>query len=71
MDSLNFLAIIVAAVANLAIGFVWYGPVFGKQWMKLNNYTEEEMKGINPGPLYAQSLVATLVMYAVLAHFLG
>ena len=67
----HVLGIILAIIASFIVGFTWHGPLFGKQWMKLNNYTEEELKGVNPGPLYAQSFVATLVMYAVLAHFLG
>jgi hypothetical protein len=71
MDSLNWLAIIVASIANLVIGGVWYGPLFGKVWMKLNNFTEEEMKGISPGPLYAQSFAATVVCYAVLASVIS
>ena len=30
---LNWLAIAAAVVANIGIGFVWYGPVFGSAWM--------------------------------------
>ena len=31
---LNYLAILAAMLANIAIGFGWYGPLFGKAWMK-------------------------------------
>lgn len=71
MGSINWLAILVASVVNMVIGAVWYGPIFGKIWMKLNNYTEEEMKGINPGPLYAKSFLATVVTYVVLAMLIN
>lgn len=30
----NFVAIIVAVVANFIVGFVWYTPLFGKAWGK-------------------------------------
>ena len=31
----NYISILLAAVASMALGFLWYGPyVLGKQWMK-------------------------------------
>lgn len=29
---INFLAILVAVVANFILGFIWYTPLFGKIW---------------------------------------
>ncbi|MCG6168719.1 DUF1761 domain-containing protein [Leptospira sp. FAT2] len=31
---INYLAVLVAVVANVIIGWLWYGPIFGKAWMK-------------------------------------
>ena len=28
-------AVLLAAVISYVIGFAWYGPIFGKTWMKL------------------------------------
>jgi hypothetical protein len=36
----NYLAVLIAAVAAQPLGFLWFGPLFGKQWMAL--------KGIKP-----------------------
>lgn len=69
----NYLAVILAAVASMVLGFLWYGPVFGKQWMALS--------GINPGnmdpakkaqmnKLYAMAFVGSLVMAYVTSHAL-
>ncbi len=33
--TINYLAVLVCAVAALAVGFVWYGPLFGKAWMRI------------------------------------
>lgn len=41
---MNFLAILVAALSTLVVGFIWYGPLFGKAWMAENGFTEEELK---------------------------
>ncbi len=40
----NWLAVGAAAVAIYAIGFVIYGAVFSKLWMKLSGYTAEQLK---------------------------
>ncbi|MGA7161778.1 MAG: DUF1761 domain-containing protein [Bacteroidota bacterium] len=67
----NYLAILVSAILSMAIGAIWYSPMlFAKQWMVWNNMTAEDMKKVNPGPLYAQSFFATLVTYFVLALIL-
>ncbi len=69
---INILSVIVAAIANMIIGFVWYGPVlFAKKWMQLTGMSEEKMKSMNPVPLYLKSFIAVLIMYAVLAHFIN
>jgi len=40
----NWVAIIVAAVAIYAIGFIIYGAVFSKLWMQLSGYTKEQLQ---------------------------
>ena len=69
--TLNYLAILVAALASMVIGFVWYSPVlFGKPWMKLMGWNEHTMKekSSKAGPAYIMMLVSSLVMAYVLAH---
>lgn len=41
---MNFPAILVAALAAFVIGFLWHGPLFGAQWMRLMKITPEEME---------------------------
>jgi hypothetical protein len=31
---LNWLAIIAAVISSIAVGLLWYGPLFGSAWMK-------------------------------------
>ena len=38
---LNWIAIIVAALVPTALGYLWYGPIMGKQWMATTGKTEE------------------------------
>ena len=42
---MNFVAIIVAALIPMIIGFIWYHPkVFGNTWMQVAGMTEEKVK---------------------------
>lgn len=40
----NYLAVLVAALASFVIGFLWHGPVFGKTWMVLMKITPAELE---------------------------
>lgn len=70
---INYLAVLACAIASMAIGFVWYGPLFGKQWIKLSGMSTEKMQGAKAsgmGKSYAPMFVGSLVMAYVLAHAL-
>ena len=43
ISNINFLAVIVAAFSAFFVGWIWYGPLFGKKWMELNGFTKENM----------------------------
>jgi hypothetical protein len=50
LGDLNWLAVIVAALAYFAIGAVWYAPpVFGKAWMAAGGMAMPEA-GTRPSP---------------------
>ncbi len=69
----NYLAVLIAAVVSMAIGFLWYGPVlFGKPWMKLRGYTDESLKKAQAemGKLYGLSFVLALVTAYILSHMM-
>ena len=68
---INYLAVVAAARDSMAIGSVWYGPLFGKTWMRLSGITPEKIdsaKATGRGKTYAMVLVGSLVMSDVLAH---
>lgn len=74
---MNYLAILLAAVVGMAIGFVWYGPLFGKMWIKLSGFTHEDMeraKSKGMSKTYALSflsLVVTAWIISLLINELG
>lgn len=71
MIQTNFLAVFLAAIAAMVLGYLWYGPVFGKLWLKLMNPSPEKMAAMKEkgmGKSYAINFVAALVMAYVLAR---
>ncbi len=64
----NYLAILAAGISNMVLGFLWYGPIFGKAWMALIGKTEADL---NPNPIiYVVSFLLSLLMALVLSIFL-
>ncbi len=68
---INYWSVLCAAIAGFVLGFLWYGPLFGKQWMKLMKFTPKSIKKMKLSPMTAMSIgfVGTLVTAYVLAHF--
>jgi hypothetical protein len=62
LGDLNWLAVLVAALAYFAIGALWYAPpVFGKAWMAAGGMTMPEA-GTRPSPaIYLTPLVGSLL----------
>jgi hypothetical protein len=63
----NYLAVIVATVVAMVIGFAWYSPqVMGKRWMGYLGTTQAQLG--NPGPAgMAVGVISALINAWVLA----
>ena len=60
---INFLAILVAAIVPLVLGFVWYNPKFlGTVWMRESEMTEEKMKSGNMAVIFGLSLLLSILL---------
>ncbi len=72
----NYFAIVVSAIINMALGFFWYGPLFGKQWVAMMGWSKKDMeKGKEKmqkdgWKTYLLAFIGSLVMGFVLAHSL-
>ena len=66
LSDLNWLAILVAAVAFFAVGALWYQPkVMGARWMKAAG-VDPSKASPNPG-IFVGTLIAYFLMAMVLA----
>lgn len=67
--SVNFLAVVVSAIAAMALGFAWYGPLFGKPWMKLSGMPAQKMAKAKKtaGKMYGLSAIGSMFTAYVLS----
>ena len=68
ISGINFWAVLVAALSSFVIGSLWYGPLFGKTWMKLNGLTDENLKeGLSIPAIMGINYAATVLAAFALA----
>ncbi len=61
----NWPAVVVGAAFNMLLGFLWYGPLFGRLWLRLIGKKPEELA--SSAGLYIANALGTLVSAFVLA----
>lgn len=64
----NYLAVVVAAIAYFILGGLWYGVLFNKTWMALEQMTIEQAKNVNPAVPYIVSFLLELLIAYSLAQ---
>jgi len=68
LGSLHWLAVIVVAIAGFLLGWLWYGPLFGRAWMAEMKITPETIKAANYnmpklfGTGFAYTLISTFAL---------
>jgi len=72
--SINYLAVLVAAVADFVIGGIWYMGIFGKTWGKIHGFdklskAEQEKASKSMGPFLILQFVITIVTVWSIAKF--
>lgn len=66
----NWIAVIVAALVAFFIGGLWYQALFGKLWIKMQGFSDQqvaEMKArMKPGIFFGGMIVSYIVLAAAL-----
>lgn len=72
LADLNWIAIVVGAIVSFALGWLWYGPLFGNAWMEeLGKKPEDLDGGAKPFIISAVLVLITSFVMAVLVACLG
>jgi surface polysaccharide O-acyltransferase-like enzyme len=64
----NYAAVFISALAYWLLGAVWYGVLFSKPWMALENISIEQAKSMNPVTPYVITFVLNLLIAYSLAQ---
>jgi uncharacterized protein DUF1761 len=73
---IRIVPVVVAALASMVIGFLWYSPLlFALSWMRAMGYDPDDKAKLgemqkSAGPMYAGSFLASLVTAFVLAKII-
>ena len=67
MPELNWIAVLVAAVAYYVLGAVWFTPLFGRVWDRSIGYDRSATRGRFPLSYYITPLFGALVSTFVAA----
>lgn len=66
--AIRWLAVVVAALATFFLGAVWYTALFGRKWVALNGYTEEQVKQMQarrPPPVFFGVMLGAYFLLAI------
>ena len=71
--NINLLAVLVAGIASMVVGALWYSQLlFGKIWMQLMGFNEKklaEAKKKGMAKSYIITFISSLLTAYILAHF--
>lgn len=74
--TINYLAVLVCGVAAMVVGFVWYGPLFGKAWMQImggDTMTAAQKEAVKKSmwAMYLLQFILSLITAGVLAYHIA
>ena len=75
MTEVNYLAVILATIAQFIVGAIWYMPIFGKLWGKIHGFDQHSKKEQDEArskmmPLLIAQFLFTLVTTFVFAKLI-
>lgn len=70
----NYGAVVLCGVLSMVVGFIWYGPLFGKKWMEIvganpKDMAERKKMQKAAGPMYLVQFLLSLFQVYVLARY--
>lgn len=76
MYHVDFFAVVLSVVAAMVVGSVWYGPLFGKLFMKemgMDSWSPEKQVAMRKsmGMSYLLQALGSFIMFYVLAGLIG
>ena len=69
----NLWAVLITAIVSMIVGALWYGPLFGKAWMRFVGFNKDSVKKMKMTATKSMTLgfIGSLIMAYVLAVVVG
>jgi len=72
MPEINWLAVLVAAIASFLLGGIWYSnALFGRVWQREAGVTDEKLKQGNMAKIFGFAFILAFLAAWNFANFLG
>ena len=72
MPAVSLFATLVATLSGFVLGALWYGPLFGKLWMRAVGMTADEIqRDFSPGRTYGATFLLGFVASYAFGLYLG
>ena len=72
MPTVSLTATLAATLAGLALGALWYGPLFGRAWIKAVGKTQDEIRrDFSPARVYGTTFALGLIASYIFGLYLG
>lgn len=68
MAEINWLAVLLGALAFFLVGAIWYGVLFSKAWQKAVGMSDEKIQSGNMALIFGLTFLAELVISLTLWH---
>lgn len=69
ISAINIWAVLVATLSTFLVGWLWYGPLFGKAWLSAVGMNEEEIQKGSMGKIFGLTFIFEFIMAFNLAMF--
>lgn len=73
LGEVNWWAVLICAILSMVIGFIWYGPLFGKPWGRITGWTNEKVSTLPRNSMvrgYVLAFIAALIIASILSFTL-
>ena len=64
---INWIVLLASSFIPLVVGAVYYGPLFGKAWMNVNGFKDEDLEGSNMALIFGLSILLSFLIAFALA----
>ncbi len=68
---INYLAVLICGIIAVVLGWIWFGPLFGKMWGQSMGWSESDMEAMRSKPNIGSMMIKNMLIAFVAALVMG